>query len=138
MNNGREPNGSRPISEPSIVACVVFQTRDPDHLIQLLREALTGIAGPVPEGSRTSPTDLHQTECEDPWLKHPEAAQYLGISKSTLYRYSCQQKIESRKLGGRLEYHRSTLDRFKNRQIRPARRNAEPGSIITRALGSGK
>ncbi len=138
MNNGREPNGSRPISEPSIVACVVFQTRDPDHLIQLLREALTGIAGPVPEGSRTSPAVLHQTECEDPWLKHPEAAAYLGISKNTLYRYACQQTIESRKLGGRLEYHRSTLDRFKNRQIRPARRYIEPGGIITAALGSGK
>jgi len=138
MNNGREPNGSRPISEPSIVACVVFQTRDPDHLIQLLREALTGIADPVPEGSRTSPTVLHQMECEDPWLKHTEAAAYLGISKNTLYRYACQQTIESRKLGGRLEYHRSTLDRFKNRQIRPARRCIEPGGIITAALDSGK
>ncbi len=120
------------------MACVVFQTRDPDHLIQLLREALTGIAGPVPEGSRTSPTVLHQMECEDPWLKHPEAAAYLGISKNTLYRYACQQTIESRKLGGRLEYHRSTLDRFKNRQIRPARRYIEQGGIITAALDSGK
>jgi len=68
----------------------------------------------------------------------PEAAKYLGISKSTLYRYACQQTIESRKLGGRLEYHRSTLDGFKNRQIRPARRYVEPGGIITAALGSGK
>ena len=138
MNNRREPNGSRPISEPSVVACVVFQTRDPDHLIQLLREALTGIAGPALEGSPTSPTALPQTECEDPWLKHPEAAAYLGISKSTLYRYACEQTIESRKLCGRLEYHQSTLDRFKNRQIRPARRYVEPGGIITAALGSGK
>ncbi len=138
MNNGREPNGSRQISEPTVVACVVFQTRDPDHLVQLLREALTGIADPVPEGCPISPKVLPQTECEDPWLKHPEAAQYLGISKSTLYRYSCQQKIESRKLGGRLEYHQSTLDRFINRQIRPAQRIAEQGSKITWARGSGK
>ncbi len=120
------------------MACVVFQTRDPDHLIQLLREALTGITGLVPEGFPISPTVRPQTESEDPWLKHPEAARYLGISKSTLYRYACQQTIESRKLGGRLEYHRSTLDGFKNRQIRPARRHIESGSIITQALGSGK
>ena len=137
MNNGREPNGKRQISEPTVVACVVFQTRDPDHLVQVLREALTGIADQVPEGSPIPPTVPPQTNF-DPWLKHPEAAEYLGISKSTLYRYACQQTIETRKLGGRLEYHRSILDGFKNRQIRPARRNAEPGSIITRALGSGK
>jgi excisionase family DNA binding protein len=137
MNNGRDSNGKRQISEPTVVACVVFQTRDPDHLVQVLREALTGIADQVPEGSPIPPTVPPQTNF-DPWLKHPEAAEYLGISKSTLYRYACQQTIETRKLGGRLEYHRSTLDGFKNRQIRPARRNAEPGSIITRALGSGK
>jgi len=137
MNNGRDTNGKHQISEPTVVACVVFQTRDPDHLVQVLREALTGIADQVPEGSPIPPTVPPQTNC-DPWLKHPEAAEYLGISKSTLYRYACQQTIETRKLGGRLEYHRSTLDGFKNRQIRPARRNAEPGSIITRALGSGK
>ena len=137
MNNGREPTAKRQISEPTVVACVVFQTRDPDHLVQVLREALTGIADQVPEGSPIPPTVPPQTNF-DPWLKHPEAAEYLGISKSTLYRYACQQTIETRKLGGRLEYHRSTLDGFKNRQIRPARRNAEPGSIITRALGSGK
>jgi excisionase family DNA binding protein len=119
------------------VACVVFQTRDPDHLVQLLQEALTGIADQVPEGSPVSPTIPLQTD-RDPWLRHPEAAEYLGISMSTLYRYACQQTIESRKLGGRLEYHRSTLDRFKNRQIRPARRIVEPGTIITQALGSGK
>jgi len=138
MNNGREPNGKRQISEPTVVACLVFQTRDPDHFVQLLREALTGIADQAPEGCPTSPVVPPQADSEDPWLKHPEAAEYLGISTSTLYRYTCQQTIESRKFGGRLEYHRSTLDRFKNRQIRPARRNAEPGSIITRALGSGK
>ena len=138
MNNGREPNGKRQISEPTVVACVVFQTRDPDHFVQLLREALTGITDQAAEGSAISPIVPPQADSEDPWLKHLEAAEYLGISKSTLYRYSCQQKIESRKLGGRLEHHRSTLDRFINRQIRPARRNAEQGSKITRALGSGK
>jgi excisionase family DNA binding protein len=99
---------------------------------------LTGITDQAAEGCAISPIVPPQTDSEDPWLKHPEAAEYLGISRSTLYRYACQRTIESRKLGGRLEYHRSTLDRFKNRQIRPARRIVDQGSIITRALGSGK
>src|SRR5260370_12252350 len=138
MNNGREPNGNRQICEPTVVAWVVFQTRDPDHFVQLLREAFTGITDQAAEGCAISPIVPPQTDSEDPWLKHAEAAEYLGISKSTLCRYACQQTIESRKLVDRLQYHRSTLDRFKNRQICPARRNAEQGSIITRALGSGK
>src|SRR6266853_4188455 len=132
MNNGSEPNGKRQISEPTVVACLVFQTRDPDHFVQLLREALTGISDQAAEGCPISPIGPPQTDSEDPWLKHPEAAEYLGISKSTLYRYACQQTIETRKLGGRLEYHRSTLDRFKHRQIRPRLRHIDSGSLITR------
>ena len=94
----------------------------------------------IPEGSPIPPTSSPSNEFRSLAGKHPEGRriQYLGISKNTLYRYACQQTIESRKLGGRLEYHRSTLDGFKNRQIRPARRHIESGSIITQALGSGK
>jgi len=77
------------------------------------------------------------TATADPWLNHEQAADHLGISKSTLYQYASQEKIECRKLGGRLEYLRSTLDRFKDQQIRPARRLVR-GSIIPTALGSGK
>jgi hypothetical protein len=47
MDNGRI--GKRQTGDPTVVACVVFQTRDPEHLLELLREALTGIADPVPE-----------------------------------------------------------------------------------------
>jgi excisionase family DNA binding protein len=75
---------------------------------------------------------------DDPWLRHGEAADYLGVSKSTLYQYACQQKIECRKLSGRLEYRRSILDRFKDQQIRPAHRWFSHRSIISTALGSGK
>jgi excisionase family DNA binding protein len=75
---------------------------------------------------------------DDPWLKHAEAADYLGVSKGTLYQYACQHKIECRKLCGRLEYRRSTLDQFKDHQIRPAQRWACEASIIPTALGSGK
>jgi hypothetical protein len=89
MNNGRDPTGKGQAGDPTVVACVVFQTRDPELLVQLLREALTGIADQVPSGSSASPTVPLQTDSEDRWLKHPEAAQYLGLSMSTLYRYAC-------------------------------------------------
>ncbi|MCI0723685.1 MAG: helix-turn-helix domain-containing protein [Acidobacteria bacterium] len=70
-------------------------------------------------------------------MSHSAAAEYLGISTSTLYKYACQQKVECRKLGGRLDYRRSVLERFKEEQIRPARR-VERRGIITSAHGSGK
>jgi hypothetical protein len=41
-------------------------------------------------------------------------------------------------LAGRLEYRRSTLDQFKDHQIRPAHRWFPRRSIIPAALGSGK
>jgi excisionase family DNA binding protein len=73
----------------------------------------------------------------DPWLVYSEAAEYLGVAKSTLYRFACEGRIETRKIAGRLEYRRVTLDTFKEQQIRPARRSRTRG-IITQALGSGK
>ncbi|MDE3135877.1 MAG: helix-turn-helix domain-containing protein [Acidobacteriota bacterium] len=78
-----------------------------------------------------------QAGSEDPWLRHAQAAAYLGISKSTLYRYAEQQRIESRKLGNRLEYRRSSLDRFKDQHVRPARRPLRVRGIIAPALSSG-
>ncbi|MFZ0520093.1 MAG: helix-turn-helix domain-containing protein [Candidatus Acidiferrales bacterium] len=137
MNNGRAAIGKQQMGDPTVVACVVFQTRDPEHLLELLREALTGIADLVPETAPVLPNIARPSE-SDPWLKHPEAAEYLGIATSTLYRYACQQKIESRKLCGRLEYRRSALDEFKDLHVRPASRWPSPGRIIASALGSGK
>ncbi len=138
MNNGRDPTGKGQIGDPTVLACVVFETRDPEQLVQLLYRALTGIAGRALTELPTSATLSLQRDSEDPWLKHAEAAEYLGISKSTLYQYACQQKIECRKLAGRLEYRRSTLDQFKDQQIRPAHRWLSQRSIIPAALGSGK
>ncbi len=138
MGNAKEGNGKSRLGDPTVVACVVFQTQDPKQLVQLLREALNGIVDQNPPASPISLEPPSQREVEDPWLKHAEAAEYLGISKSTLYQYACQQKIECRKLAGRLEYRRSVLDRFKDLQIRPARRWPSSRSIIPSALGSGK
>ncbi len=137
MDNGRASIGKRQIGDSTVVACVVFQTKDPEHLLELLREALTGVADPVPETAAVLPTIAPRSE-SDPWLKHPESAEYLGIATSTLYRYACQQRIESRKFCGRLEYRRSVLDKFKDLHIRPATRWPSSGRIIPSTLGSGK
>ena len=72
----------------------------------------------------------------DPWLSHSASAEYLGVSSSTLYRYACQERIETRKLAGRLEYRRSTLNQFKEQQIRSPR-CPRSRDIIIPTLGSG-
>jgi len=138
MNNGREETGKEAPNDPTVLACVVFQTRNPEQLVRLLKEALTGIRGQAPTVPSPLPTIPFQAPAADNWLKHREAAEFLGISKSTLYHYVCQQKIECRKLAGRLEYRRSVLERFKDLQIRPPRGHIPLRSIILPALGSGK
>ena len=139
MNNGRNPTGKYQTGDPTVVACVVFHTQDPERLVELLRQALTGVGDQVPpEAPAASASVSLQRDSEDLWLKHAEAAEYLGVSKSTLYQYACQQKIECRKLAGRLEYRRSSLDRFKDLHIRPAQRWSMQRGIIPAALGCGK
>jgi excisionase family DNA binding protein len=122
MSNGRDPTGNGQAGDPTVVACVVFQTQDPERLVELLRQALTRI----PDQVRAQPPDTASLSLErhpeDFWLKHAEAAEYLGISRSTLYRYAEQERIESRKLGNRLEYRSSSLDEFKDQHIRRPRR----------------
>ncbi len=121
-----------------LVACVVLLARNAERLLALLQEMLAASgdsASLVPPGPPTFPTG---TESEDVWLNHTEAAECLGISKSTLYRYACEERIECRKVGGRLEYRRSVLDHFKEEHVRPARRSPKAGRIMASALGSGK
>ena len=136
--HGRDSAGKGQGGDPTVLACVVFQTRDPEQLVQVLEQALTGIAPHSQAAPSAPPIVPLQKDSDDPWFKHAAAAEYLGISKSTLYQYACQQKIECRKLGGRLQYRRSTLDQFKDRQIRPAHRWVSGQSIMSAALGSGK
>jgi excisionase family DNA binding protein len=124
--------------DPVLVACVVFQTQAPEHLIQKIREAITAMAAQTPLCPVIPESTLPRAVPQDEWLRHSEAANYLGISKSTLYQYVCQRKIECRKLGGRLEYRRSSLDRFKDRQIRQPHEWFPQESIILPALHSGK
>ena len=142
--NQSEPNATHPgtqeprrVSDSSqVLACLLILPSDAEPIVSLLKDLAAALpcTGPLPFiGGPASPKAI-----DDPWLKHGEAADYLGISKSTLYQYACQQKIECRKLAGRLEYRRSTLDQFKERQIRPAHRWFSKAGIIPTALGSGK
>ena len=99
---------------------------------------LHGIAANSLDGAHLAVTSVASTKGpNDVWLTHAEAARYVGVAISTLYRYAEQERIECRKLGNRLEYRRSSLDRFKENQIRPPRRTRSRG-IIAPTLGSGK
>lgn len=137
MNNGREPAGNGQSGDPTVVACVVFETQDPERLVELLRRALTAVPDKVRPEAPDAAELLLQDRGGDTWLKHAEAAQYLGIARSTLYRYAEQQRIESSKFGNRLEYRRSSLDRFKDQHVRPARNPPRGRGIIASALSSG-
>jgi hypothetical protein len=77
-------------------------------------------------------------EIVDSWLEHGAAAEYLGVARSTLYRYAEHYEIESRKFCGRLQYRLSSLDEFKTRHVRPARTIHFERSIIPAAPRSGK
>jgi len=102
----------------------------------MLEQLAAGSQTPIPFPSLLN-QELHGIG-EDRWLEHTEAAKCLGISKSTLYRYVSQQRIECRKIGGRLEYRQSALEKLKREQTRPARLSHHAGGIIPSALSSGK
>jgi excisionase family DNA binding protein len=72
-------------------------------------------------------------EVVDSWLEHSAAAEYLGVGRSTLYRYSEHQEIESRKFCGRLQYRLSSLDEFKARHVRPSHHSENHKGIIAPA-----
>ena len=117
-------------------ACIIVFLSDSCHFLEaLLENASRRTIGESTDRSDANPS-LPTAATDDPWLGHADAAMYLGVAPSTLYRYSCQEKIETRKVGGRLQYRRSTLDRFKSQQIRPARRSCTRGTIVA-TLGSG-
>jgi excisionase family DNA binding protein len=138
MSDARDLTERLQLDNPVLVACIVFRTQSPEHLIQKIRESITAIVAQTPACTIIPEITSLRSVPEDPWLRQTEAAEYLGISKSTLYQYACQRKIECRKLGGRLEYRRSTLDRFKDLQVRHTHEWFPRKSIITTALGSGK
>jgi len=123
---------------PRLVACLLLLPEDAEAILSFLRGlAVNGRAFPSDEATNENSV-LRQPACQDSWLGHSEAAAYLGVSKSTLYHYSCQEQIERRKLGGRLEYRRSALDHFKQAHTLPASCRAASARIIASAHSSGK
>ncbi len=125
-------------ASPPLIACVLLIPSDSEPVMAILQKLTANTAKPDPMNATIIKRTAQSLEPQDPWLNHNSAAEYLGISKSTLYRYAEQQRIESCKLGGRLEYRRSSLDKFKDQHIRPARRSHRGGGIIAPALSSGK
>jgi helix-turn-helix protein len=121
-----------------LVACWLLVPSDAEALVALLQQlaASSQIGSPFPPFS--GPSSHSATAAEDRWLEHGEASKCLGISKSTLYRYVSQQRIECRKVAGRLEYRQSSLEKLKKEQLRPARLSHHAGSIIPAAFSSGK
>jgi excisionase family DNA binding protein len=119
------------------LTCILVFVKDSEPILAILRK-LADDSTKAEHVSATVIRKIEETpEQHDPWLYHNEAAQYLGISKSTLYRYAEHGEIESRKLGNRLEYRRSSLDRFKDQHVRPARRSPRERGIIASAPVSG-
>ena len=121
---------------PRLVACVLLLPEDAEVLAGLLHNLTTNLhACQNPDAVVKQESFLRPA---DSWLPHVEAAKSLGVSKSTLYHYSCHGQIERRKLGGRLEYRRSTLDKFKEDRTQPAGRRRSCEGIIGTAHSSGK
>jgi excisionase family DNA binding protein len=134
----QNPSNSVPPSDhnlsPVLVACFVLPPEQAESIVAMLHR----IAASSPATSPISvPIDNEIQEFKTRWLTHAEAASYLGVAVSTLYHYAGQERIECRKIGNRLEYRRSSLDRFKDGLIRPARRAHNRGPIAPMLLGSG-
>jgi excisionase family DNA binding protein len=124
-------------SPPAFVACFVLPRKQAETLISVLQEYVSSAEGLATAHFSTlsiAPTE----DSAAVWLTHSEAAECLGISTTTLYRYVEQERIEFRKIGHRLEYRRSTLDQFKEQHVRPARRSVRTRGIIPSAPNSGK
>jgi excisionase family DNA binding protein len=121
-----------------LVACLLLVPSDAEPIVALLEQLAASSQVPIPFPSFSDSERYAKASIEDHWLEHGEAAKCLGVSKSTLYRYVCQRRIESRKIAGRLEYRKSVLEKLKRDQTRPARLSRHAGDIIPAALHSGK
>jgi excisionase family DNA binding protein len=123
---------------PRLLACLLILPSDAEPIVSLLEQLAANSQTPPPFPSLLDREPSCAVGTEDRWLEHTDAAKYLGISKSTLYRYVSQQRIECRKIAGRLEYRQSALERLQKEQIRPARLSHWASGIIPSAFSSGK
>jgi excisionase family DNA binding protein len=123
---------------PQLLACLLLVPSDAEPIVTMLEQLVASSQTPSPFLSFLEQEPHSVAGTEDRWLEHTEAAKCLGVSKSTLYRYVSQRRIESRKIAGRLEYRQSVLEKLKREQTRPARPLRHAGGIIPPALHSGK
>ena len=119
----RKPESRKNILEQSennvLLPCILLLLPNPVPIMSLLQNAIPGPSA-SPESPMQSIPSTHPRS--DSWLVHSEAAEYLGVARSTLYHYVSEGRIESRKMGGRLEYRLAALEQFKDEQVRPVRR----------------
>lgn len=66
-----------------------------------------------------------------------EAAQYLGISTDTLYKYVSEEKIPAFKLGNRWKFKKTILDAWMERQSMAAVRSDKKKVRNERAVAAG-
>lgn len=135
-SQGSEEVAAPTPNRPPVLACVIILPNDAEPILSLLNK-LAASSLPIQQFPLVASTDCRNA-AKDRWLEHSDAAQFLGISKSTLYRYVSQRRIESRKIAGRLEYRQSQLEKLKQDHIRPARLSPPSGGIILSTLNSGK
>ena len=133
MNKNENGTGSGQPLQPLILVFAGPLPPELQAIVSGLKGALTSGTAPTGTKAVAASPETPPPEPTDSWFPHEKAAHYLGVSESTLYKCASQGRIECRKLFGRLEYRRSTLDKFKESQIRPARR-----SKMSLAHGSGK
>jgi len=123
---------------PRLVACLLLVPEDAHAILSFLQKLAVSGRDRSPDIPTFDGNASMQSAPEDSWLRHSEAAAYLGVSNSTLYHYSSGEQIERRKLGGRLEYRRSALDKFKEDHTQPASCRSSSARIIASAHSSGK
>ena len=123
---------------PKLVACLLLVPQDAEAILRFLQRLAVSGRDLSSIKSTIDANASMQLAPEESWLSHSQAAAFLGVSKSTLYHYSCHDQIERRKLGGRLEYRRSALDRFKDAHTLPASGHSTSARIIASAHSSGK
>jgi hypothetical protein len=134
--NGLRAIGDQCLPKPPILVCVLVVPEGSELTLNALRDAVSRElfreTGSPSAGSQDSRPVM------DSWVPNSAAAEHLGISESTLYRYAEHRIIESRKLCGRLQYRLSSLDKFKDQHIRRAHRSLNDRAILSGAPTSGK
>ena len=124
------------VSDPLTCAYVVVIPTTESPVIEALQKLIATLSSQEP---LVLPMAVRKPSLEiiDSWLEHGAAAEYLGVARSTLYRYAEHHEIESRKFCGRLQYRLASLDEFKTRHVRPARQFHADRVIIPPAPRSG-